>query len=191
MSLGRAFTGHLADHHQFPFAPMLGRIEQRGADIARHRRADRGRGAVARLALLGSCSLSRNAVCGIGRCIREVLEPGQVPSASAQSPGHFQRPIVWMDLAVLKNQGRASQPGLTDKIAVKGAVAPDKRRHRPVEAARCTSRERQEPFMWHSGGTASCGSKLYRRDVTPQSGGMGACWQKLLIRRSCRDCLKE
>jgi hypothetical protein len=27
MSLGRAFNGHLADHHQFPFAPILGRID--------------------------------------------------------------------------------------------------------------------------------------------------------------------
>ena len=40
--LGRAFNGHLADHHQFLFAPMLGRVDSIDADIARHRRADRG-----------------------------------------------------------------------------------------------------------------------------------------------------
>src|SRR6478672_1573330 len=33
---------HLADHHQFLFAPMLGRVDSIDADIARHRRADRG-----------------------------------------------------------------------------------------------------------------------------------------------------
>jgi hypothetical protein len=32
--LGRAFNGHLADHHQFPFAHMLGRIASIDADIA-------------------------------------------------------------------------------------------------------------------------------------------------------------
>jgi hypothetical protein len=36
--LGRAFNGHLADHHQFLFAHRLGRIENVDADIARHRR---------------------------------------------------------------------------------------------------------------------------------------------------------
>jgi hypothetical protein len=40
--LGRAFNGHLADHHQFLFAHMLGRIDSIDADIAPHRRADRG-----------------------------------------------------------------------------------------------------------------------------------------------------
>ena len=40
--LGRAFNGHLADHHRFLFAPMLCRIDSIDADIARHRRADRG-----------------------------------------------------------------------------------------------------------------------------------------------------
>jgi hypothetical protein len=40
--LGRAFNGHLADHHRFLFAPMVGRIVSLDADIARHRRADRG-----------------------------------------------------------------------------------------------------------------------------------------------------
>src|SRR6187455_3170271 len=42
MSWARAFNGHLADHHQFPFAHMLGRVDSIDADIARHRRADRG-----------------------------------------------------------------------------------------------------------------------------------------------------
>jgi hypothetical protein len=41
--LGRAFNGHLADHHQFLFAHRLGRIDSIDADIARHRRADRAR----------------------------------------------------------------------------------------------------------------------------------------------------
>src|SRR3981081_4911889 len=36
--LGRAFNGHLADHHQFLFAHWLGRIASIDADIARHRR---------------------------------------------------------------------------------------------------------------------------------------------------------
>ena len=40
--LGRAFNGHHADHHQFPFAHTVGRIASIDADIARHRRADRG-----------------------------------------------------------------------------------------------------------------------------------------------------
>ena len=40
--LGRAFNGQLADHHRFLFAPTLGRIASIDADIARHRRADRG-----------------------------------------------------------------------------------------------------------------------------------------------------
>jgi len=40
--LGRAFNGHLADPHQFLFAHMFGRIDSIDADIARHRRADRG-----------------------------------------------------------------------------------------------------------------------------------------------------
>ena len=40
--LGRAFNGHLADHHQFLSAHMCGRIDSSDADIARHRRADRG-----------------------------------------------------------------------------------------------------------------------------------------------------
>jgi len=39
--LGRAFNGHLADHRQFLFAHMFGRIDSIDADIARHRRADR------------------------------------------------------------------------------------------------------------------------------------------------------
>ena len=43
MSWARAFNGHLADHHQFLSAPTLGRIDSIDADIARHRRADRGR----------------------------------------------------------------------------------------------------------------------------------------------------
>src|SRR3981081_731311 len=30
--LGRAFNGHLADHHQFPFAHMFGRIDSVDAD---------------------------------------------------------------------------------------------------------------------------------------------------------------
>jgi hypothetical protein len=34
MSRGRAFNGHLADHHQFPFAHLLGRIASIDADIA-------------------------------------------------------------------------------------------------------------------------------------------------------------
>jgi hypothetical protein len=33
--LGRAFNGHLADHHQFLFAHMFGRIDSIDADIAR------------------------------------------------------------------------------------------------------------------------------------------------------------
>jgi hypothetical protein len=33
--LGRAFNGHLADHHRFLFAPMLGRIDRIDTDIAR------------------------------------------------------------------------------------------------------------------------------------------------------------
>ncbi len=40
--LGPAVNGHLADHHQFPFAHTLGRSASIDADIARHRRADRG-----------------------------------------------------------------------------------------------------------------------------------------------------
>jgi hypothetical protein len=40
--LGRAFNGHLADDRQFLSAHMFGRIESIDADIARHRRADRG-----------------------------------------------------------------------------------------------------------------------------------------------------
>src|SRR6478609_3647684 len=42
MRWARAFTGHLADHHQFLFAHTLGRIAGIDADITRHRRADRG-----------------------------------------------------------------------------------------------------------------------------------------------------
>ena len=37
--LGRAFNGHLADHHRFLSAHTLGRIASIDADIARHRRA--------------------------------------------------------------------------------------------------------------------------------------------------------
>jgi hypothetical protein len=40
--LGRAFNGQLAGHHQFLFAHPFGRIDSIDADIARHRRADRG-----------------------------------------------------------------------------------------------------------------------------------------------------
>jgi hypothetical protein len=40
--LGRAIDGHLADHHQFLFAHMFDLIDSVHADIARHRRADRG-----------------------------------------------------------------------------------------------------------------------------------------------------
>ena len=40
--LRRAFNGHLADPHQFLFAHTVGRIDSIDADIARHRRADRG-----------------------------------------------------------------------------------------------------------------------------------------------------
>ena len=40
--VGRAFNGHRADHHQFHFPPMFGRIDSIDADIARHRRADQG-----------------------------------------------------------------------------------------------------------------------------------------------------
>jgi len=64
------------------------------------------------------------AVCGIGRYSRAILEAAQSPSASAESPGHLQRPTVRMHLAVLKNQRRAKQSGRTGKIAVVGAVAP-------------------------------------------------------------------
>jgi hypothetical protein len=42
MSWARAFNGHLADPHQFLFAHTFGRIASIDADIARHRRADRG-----------------------------------------------------------------------------------------------------------------------------------------------------
>src|SRR3981189_2938993 len=65
--------------------------------------------------------MSRKALFGIGR---DVLEVGQIPSASAEPPGYFQHSIVRMHLAVLKNQGRPHQPGRTDKIAVESAIAP-------------------------------------------------------------------
>ena len=42
MSWAERSTGILADHHQFLFAHMLGRVDSIDADIARHRRADRG-----------------------------------------------------------------------------------------------------------------------------------------------------
>ncbi|MGB9308702.1 MAG: hypothetical protein WCB92_34940 [Mycobacterium sp.] len=40
--MGRAFNGHLADHHQFLCAHMFGRIDSVDADIARHPRTDPG-----------------------------------------------------------------------------------------------------------------------------------------------------
>ena len=64
------------------------------------------------------------AVCGIGRYGRAILEAAQSSSATAESPGHPQRPTVRMHLAELKNQRRAEQPRRTDEIAVIGAVAP-------------------------------------------------------------------
>jgi hypothetical protein len=42
MSWAERSTGISPDHHRFPFAPKLGRIASIDADIARHRRADRG-----------------------------------------------------------------------------------------------------------------------------------------------------
>ena len=40
--MSRAFNGDRADHHQFLFAHVFGRIDSIDADIARRRRADRG-----------------------------------------------------------------------------------------------------------------------------------------------------
>ena len=42
MSWAERSTGYPADHHHFLFAHMFGRIDSIDADIARHRRADRG-----------------------------------------------------------------------------------------------------------------------------------------------------
>jgi hypothetical protein len=40
--LGRAFNGHLADHHQFLFAHVFGRIDSIDAGYRSTSRADRG-----------------------------------------------------------------------------------------------------------------------------------------------------